>query len=66
MAGTMKTITSAFIRRVELKSGKQWRGVLKYTDENGISFISADNLTFDEAKAKAEEIKAVACIPVLD
>ena len=37
-----------------------------YTDENGISFISADDLTFDEAKAKAEEIKAVACIPVLD
>ena len=30
----MKTITSAFIRRVELKSGKRWRGVLKFTDEN--------------------------------
>ena len=30
----MRRITSAFIRRVELKSGKRWRGVLKYTDED--------------------------------
>ena len=37
-----------------------------YTDENGISFITQDKLTFGAAKAKAEEIKAVACIPVLD
>lgn len=30
-------ITSSFVRRVELKGRKAWRGVLKYTDENGKS-----------------------------
>ena len=37
-----------------------------YTDENGISFISEDKLTFDEAKAKAKSLNALAYLPVLD
>lgn len=37
-----------------------------YTDDNGTAFITAEELTFAQAKAKAQKINALAYIPVLD
>lgn len=37
-----------------------------YRDDNGTSFITAKELTFTQAKAKAEELNAMAYIPVLE
>lgn len=37
-----------------------------YTDDNGTAFITAEELTFTQAKAKADELGALAYIPVLD
>ena len=37
-----------------------------YRDDNGTSFITTEELTFTQAEAKAEELNAMACIPVLE
>lgn len=37
-----------------------------YEHENGISFVISNELTFAEAKAKAEKLNAVAFIPVME
>lgn len=37
-----------------------------YTDDNGTAFITSEELTFTQAKAKAEELNAMACLPVLE
>ena len=41
-------------------------GVEVYNNENGISFVTSDKLTFAEAKKEAEKIGALAYLPVLD
>ena len=41
-------------------------GVEVYNNENGISFVTSDKLTFAEAKKEAEKIDALAYLPVLD
>ena len=60
----VNALTTKWYFRVPADSNIEVEGA--YTDENGISFITEDKLTFDEAKAKADEIKAVAFLPVLD
>ena len=57
-------LTTKWYFRVPADSNIDVEGA--YTDENGTSFITQDKLTFGAAKAKAEELKALACIPVLD
>lgn len=37
-----------------------------YTDDNGTAFITSKELTFAQAKAKADELNALAYIPVLE
>lgn len=37
-----------------------------YTDENGTSFITSDELTFADAKIKAQQLNAMAYIPVFE
>ncbi len=37
-----------------------------YTDDNGTAFITSDKLTFVQAKAKAQELNALAYLPVLE
>lgn len=37
-----------------------------YTDDNGTAFITTEELTFVQAQAKAQEINALAYLPVLD
>lgn len=37
-----------------------------YTDENGMSFITSDKLTFADAEIKAQELNAMAYIPVFE
>ncbi len=37
-----------------------------YTDENGMSFITSDKLTFADAEIKAQELNAIAYIPVFE
>lgn len=37
-----------------------------YTDDNGTAFITAEELTFVQAKAKAQELNAMAYLPVLE
>lgn len=44
--------------------GKAGEGA--YTDENGSSYISEESLTFAQAAEKAQELGAMACIPVLE
>ena len=57
-------LTTKWYFRVPADSKIEIEGA--YTDENGISFISEDKLTFDEAKAKAKSLNALAYLPVLD
>ena len=40
-------------------------GVEAYNHDDGISFITTQELTFAEAKAKAEKLSALAYMPVL-
>ncbi|MCM1133591.1 MAG: homoserine dehydrogenase [Ruminococcus flavefaciens] len=37
-----------------------------YNDDNGTAFVMADELTFAQAKAKAQELNALAYLPILD
>jgi len=41
-------------------------GVEVYNNDNGLSYITTEKLTFAQAKAKAEELGALAYLPVLD
>ena len=47
-------------------SGSEISGVEVYNNDNGVSFISAENLTFAQAEAKAKELGALAYLPVLE
>ena len=49
-----------------LPSGSEISGVEVYNNENGLSYITTEKLTFTEAKLKAEKLDAFAFFPVLD
>ncbi len=41
-------------------------GVEVYNNENGLSYVTTEKLTFADAKAKAQKLGALACFPVLE
>ena len=47
-------------------SGSEISDVEVYNNDNGVSFISAEKLTFAQAEAKAKELGALAYLPVLE
>ena len=46
--------------------GSEINGVEVYNNENGLSYVTNEQLTFAEAKAKAAELGALAYLPVLE
>ena len=49
-----------------LPSGSDIGGVEVYNSENGLSYITTENLSFADAQAKANELGALAFLPVLE
>ena len=49
-----------------IPSGSEISNVEVYNNDNGVSFISAEKLTFAQAEAKAKELGALAYLPVLE
>lgn len=47
-------------------SGSDIGGVEVYNNENGLSYVTTEKLTFADAKAKAQKLGALACFPVLE
>ncbi len=47
-------------------SDSELEGVEVYNHDDGLSFVISEELTFAEAKAKAEKLNAVAFIPVME
>ena len=65
----------SFIEKIDNYSSKWYfrvpndseiSGVDVYNNDNGLSYITTEKLTFAQAKAKAEELGALAYLPVLD
>lgn len=65
----------SFIEKIEnfssrwyfrLPVGSQIEGVEVFNNDNGLSYITNDKLSFAEAEAKAKELGALAYIPVLE
>ena len=49
-----------------LPAGTEFAGEGSYSSENGVSYVTEEELTFAEAKAKAVEMGALAFLPVLE
>ncbi|WP_294754525.1 homoserine dehydrogenase [uncultured Ruminococcus sp.] len=47
-------------------SGSDIGGVEVYNNENGLSYVTTEKLTFADAKAKAQKLGALACFPVFE
>ena len=47
-------------------SGSAIEGVEVYNSDYGMSFVTSEELTFTQAEAKAKELGALACLPVLE
>jgi homoserine dehydrogenase len=47
-------------------SGSEMNGVEVYNSENGLSYVTNDEFTFEEAEKKAKEYNAIAFLPVLE
>ncbi len=47
-------------------SGSEINGVEVYNNENGLSYVTTENLTFADANEKAKELDALAWLPVLE
>lgn len=47
-------------------SGSEIGGVEVYNNENGLSYVTTEKLTFADAQSKAKELGALALFPVLD
>lgn len=60
----VEELSAKWYFRVPADSGEGGEG--SYTDDNGTAFITAEKLTFAQAQAKAKEINALACLPVLE
>ena len=51
---------------MRLPSTSEVPSIEAYSNDNGISYITAEEMTFAEAKVKAKEKGALACLPVLE
>lgn len=60
----VEELSAKWYFRVPADSSEGGEGA--YTDDNGTAFITAEKLTFAQAQAKAKEINALACLPVLE
>lgn len=65
----------SFIEKIEnysskwyfrVPSGSEISGVEVYNNDNGVSYITTEELTFAQAEAKAKELGALAYLPVLE